>query len=386
MNKLDYKSSSLIRKSYEILPFQGIWTWLTGKEIHGRKQLWNSNSSEAIFWATLWTVGGSILSYYAFLNFQDHSLISFFIYIIGIIFSTSGARYIVATLIHHSVHGHLFTRKTYLNRIFCEFFSTVLLIQPYDSYKKFHVYEHHGKDFSTFMDKDLSAIYQLGFKPGKTKKQLYINLFLTLFNPKIHISYLTGRVKSNLINLPKYRLFMSIIWLSILGYVCFRNGLEFSILLVLIPYVILYQICSILHLVTEHVWLLRNLNEPVKISHYNNCLSRFCGETCPRDFSIKNWLLWAKWIFNHLFFHLPTRMLIVQGSLVCHDWHHRFGGEKRWYLYSQLRENNAKKLHDENVFDYIEVWGFHNAVDYVFEKMSDAQPVTQKNNQQYRLN
>jgi hypothetical protein len=50
----DYHHSTDIRKSYEILPLQGVWSWLTGKEILGRKPLWESNSSELIFWSVLW--------------------------------------------------------------------------------------------------------------------------------------------------------------------------------------------------------------------------------------------------------------------------------------------------------------------------------------------
>lgn len=41
--KKDYHQSTEIRKSYEILPLQGIWSWLTGKEQLGRKPLWESN-------------------------------------------------------------------------------------------------------------------------------------------------------------------------------------------------------------------------------------------------------------------------------------------------------------------------------------------------------
>lgn len=37
--KKDYHQSTEIRNSYEILPLQGIWSWLTGKEKLGLKHL-----------------------------------------------------------------------------------------------------------------------------------------------------------------------------------------------------------------------------------------------------------------------------------------------------------------------------------------------------------
>lgn len=109
-------------------------------------------------------------------------------YLLGALFSTSGARYIVATIIHHGVHGHLYKSQS-VNRVLCEILSTLLIVQPYDSYRQFHVYEHHGREFSTLEDKDLAAIYQLGFRPGTPKRDLYTRLVGTLLSPKFHLFF-----------------------------------------------------------------------------------------------------------------------------------------------------------------------------------------------------
>ncbi|MFM1664292.1 hypothetical protein [Aeromonas salmonicida] len=63
--KKDYHQSTEIRNSYEILPLQGIWSWLTGKEQLGRKTPWESNSSELIVWSLLWVVIGLWLTHLA---------------------------------------------------------------------------------------------------------------------------------------------------------------------------------------------------------------------------------------------------------------------------------------------------------------------------------
>ncbi|KRW61708.1 hypothetical protein AO726_08225 [Pseudomonas sp. TTU2014-080ASC] len=290
----------------------------------------------------------------------------------------------VATIIHHGVHGHLFKNKI-TNKIICEILSTAFIVQPYEPYRRFHVYEHHGKDFASFKDKDLSAIYKLGFTPGKTRQQLYKNLFKLLLSPTFHISYFKGRVTSNLTGIQPYRIAMSLIWMSfLLTTLTIYGALPFT-LVVIIPFVIIYQMASLLHLITEHTWLLRPADKTVRDSHIENCLARFCGSLCPNDFSSKNIWPWIKWGVAHIFYHLPCRMLIVQGSLVCHDWHHRFGSVREWYNYSTLREIDVHKQVSKSTYKYIDIWGFKNCLDYVFGKISEA-PITNTQNFEYRLN
>ncbi|MGE6177995.1 hypothetical protein [Aeromonas salmonicida] len=370
MNRMekDYHQSTEIRKSYEILPLQGIWSWLTGKEQLGRKPLWESNSSELIVWSLLWVVIGLWLTSLAV--FYAQSLSAYIVlYIAGALFSTAGARYIVATIIHHGVHGHLYQSQK-MNKALCEVLSTLLIVQPYESYRQFHVYEHHGRAFSTFEDKDLAAIYQLGFTPGKSKTELYAHLFLTLISPKFHLVFFYGRLKSNLVGVPPYRLVMTLIWWAALAGMSILLGTSATILILLLPFVVFYQMTSLLHLLTEHVWIVRGEGESVRESHINNSLARFCGEICPKSFAPKYIGHWAKWLAMHLLVHLPCRMLIVQGSLVCHDWHHRYGTVRQWYDYAKLREIHAHKLSIEERYDYHDIWGVHNALDYVFSSLS----------------
>lgn len=378
-----YHQSTEIRQSYEILPFQGVWTWLTGKELPERKALWQSSSTERVLWSLSWVVLGVTLTALAVMHIQ-HTAAQKLCWLVGALFSTSGARYIVATIIHHGVHGHLYKSQK-VNKALCEILSTLFIVQPYESYRQFHVYEHHGREFSTFEDKDLAAIYQLGFTPGKTKSALYTRLLLTLISPKFHLVFFCGRLKSNLIDVPFYRLMMTLTWFAVLGAVSCFLGIAGTLFILLLPFVVLYQMASLMHLLTEHVWLVRKEGESVRDSHINNCLARFCGSQCPPDFSPKHWARWGSWAAMHLFVHLPCRMLFVQGSLVCHDWHHRYGSVRQWYDYARLREVHAQKLAAEERYDYIDIWGVHNALDYVLSTLSTA-PEVEIDHLAYRLN
>lgn len=379
----DWEKSTSIRNTYNALPFQGVWTWLTGKEIAGRKTLWRSSSTEMICWALGWVFGGLVMMMLSLPGLSNNywSLLS---YIVGVVFCASGARYAVATIIHHGVHGHLYKSQR-LNKAVCEVLSTLFIVQPYTSYRQFHVYEHHGKKFSTVDDKDLAAIYKLGFVPGKSKSILYLNLFAKLYSPVFHLSFLYGRIKSNLMGVPLYRFAMSALWIGFLAGMAWRYGAGVFFLLVIVPLVLVYQAASLLHLLTEHVWLLRKEGETVRDSHIKNCHGRFCGAPCPSSFTIAKTPQWLAWTVAHLFYHLPVRMLVVQGSLVCHDWHHRHGSVRQWFDYAALREASAQKLFREGKYDYVDIWGLHNCLDYVFEMISASAEVDTEN-LEYRLN
>ena len=378
-----YQQSTEIRRSYEILPLQGVWTWLTGKELPDRKEMWQSNSTERVLWSLSWVVIGVVLTTLAAVYIQSAPL-QILCWLIGALFATSGARYIVATIIHHGVHGHLYKSQR-VNKALCEILSTIFIVQPYESYRQFHVYEHHGREFSTFEDKDLAAIYQLGFTPGKSKSALYARFFWTLLSPKFHLVFFYGRLKSNLLGVPFYRLAMSLVWLTSLCAIGYFAGLKITLLVLVLPFVFLYQMASLVHLLTEHVWLVRKEGESVRDSHINNCLARFCGSACPAGFAPQYWGSWSKWAVMHLLVHLPCRMLFVQGSLVCHDWHHRYGSVRQWYDYARLRETHAKKLSDEQRYDYIDIWGVPNALDYVLSSLNKEAAV-EIDHLEYRLN
>ncbi|MBD2822544.1 hypothetical protein ID852_18045 [Xenorhabdus sp. 42] len=85
-----YKESTTIRDTYRILPFQGVWTWLTGKDIPDRKPLWKSNSIEMIFWSISWMIIGTLFIYWAVTS-QISLFFSIIIYSIGVLFASSGA-------------------------------------------------------------------------------------------------------------------------------------------------------------------------------------------------------------------------------------------------------------------------------------------------------
>ncbi|MFC0398249.1 fatty acid desaturase [Paraburkholderia rhizosphaerae] len=307
--------------------------------------------------------------------------------VVTITSTVSGARYIVATIIHHGVHHAVF-RSRRANQIMCEILSTVLIVQPFDSYRKFHVHEHHGRAFSTMDDQDLAAIYTLGLTPGTPVATLKLRLAWQCISPLFHVRFLWGRVKCNLLSAPAYRVAMTVVWFAAL--IALANALSWPVFAVSIalPLTTLYQICSLLHLITEHAWVLRVAGQSVRDSHIDNSHARFCGRMLPSPqlTAAASLYAWTTWTLEHLLIHLPARLLIVQGSLIAHDWHHRSGADRRWPNAIQQREADVQKELANGACTYRDIWGVHHALHEVLQRISDAPAPEATERLRYRLN
>lgn len=381
-SRIQLEMSALIRESYTRLPFQKFWTWLTGKERAISPSSRRINPIEPVFWSlTLLVSGilGSVLILFCHLNLLWLPM--------TFLLTVSGARYIVATIIHHGVHNAVF-KTEFANRILCEILSTLIVVQPFDSYKKFHVYEHHGRDFSTLNDQDLATIYSLGLRPGIPILRMKWLLAWQCINPMFHLRFMFGRVKNNLIDVPFYRLIMSCLWFGTLAWIGTVVGPYVFIIAIIMPCTIIYQICSLLHLVTEHAWVLRQSEETVRTSHVKNSHARFCGGALPSKElrGIKRFSAWSSWWLLHFLLHLPTRMLIVQGSLVVHDWHHRSGSDRGWPNAIQKREKDLQREMACDLYTYYDMWGIHNVINDVMQRIYDAPNLNTTEELKCRLN
>lgn len=374
--------SSSIRTSYARLPCQAFWTWFTGKELAGRTASRSISTLEPLFWSLaslLGGVGGSIAVLMCPLNYAW--------LVLTMVSTVSGARYIVATIIHHGVHAAVF-RSERANRIVCEVLSTALIVQPFDSYRRFHVYEHHGKDFSTMDDQDLAAIYTLGLRPGVPVARLKLTLAWQCMNPLFHLRFLFGRIKCNLVSVPPYRFAMTVVWFAVLSAVVVVLDVSVFIISIALPLTVLYQICSLLHLVTEHAWVLRGAGQSVRDSHVGNSHARLCGSMLPASELTGFALLraWTVWTLAHLLIHLPARLLIVQGSLIAHDWHHRAGADRGWPNAIQKREADLQRELADGLCTYRDIWGIHHAIGEVLQRISAGPTPQTTEGLRYRLN
>jgi hypothetical protein len=144
----------------------------------------------------------------------------------------------------------------------------------------------------------------------------------------------------------------------------------------------------LLHLLTEHAWLLRTGDETVRQSHVRNSHARFCGGELPSEDlrGLARLRSWSVWWAQHLLVHLPARLLIVQGSLIVHDWHHRAGNNRNWTQAIQLREADVQREAAQGLYTYTDIWGLGNVLDDILVRISQGPELSSQPKLSYRLN
>jgi len=79
-------------------------------------------------------------------------------------------------------------------------------------------------------------------------------------------------------------------------------------------------------------------------------------------------------------------MLIVQGSLVVHDWHHRAGADRGWPNAIQKREADLQRELASGLCTYHDLWGISNVLNEVMTRISGAQDPESLTGVKFRLN
>lgn len=349
--------SYLIRESYRKLPAQWFWTWMTGKELHDRLDTHVTTPTDILLEA-FWMLGGGMLGcYWAWMN-APLLVPVFWILTVG------GVRNLVATVAHSAVHELMF-KTVFMNRLAAEVIGVTLFTQGFKSYRADHMYSHHSHNFGTFKDRDGNAIYQVGFRPGKTRSQLWQTLGLLLISPKFHFVFLKARFKENFLTDKKLRTLAATLWWIAMAGIAWQIGFGLFAVIYLIPVMIIYQMSSIMQLLIEHFWLGRLPDDSTGVTHAKLSIGRFCGSMAPETGNLGDW---SRWWLAQFFYHLPTRIFVLQGAFPAHDWHHRHGGSKMWA--NSVREREKDILAMTNAEPYQDYWGYINIVNAVFDRIA----------------
>lgn len=143
---------------------QAILTWMTGKPYRGQKPLFHQTPLTQ-FVTALFSLFDSVAVSWAIVA---HSSPIYWLFLpISWLFTVGGARKMQVCIYHQAVHYNVSGNKI-ADRILGELISTILLIQDFESYRRDHMEDHHGKNFGTPKDPDVEFLLELGFRPGMT--------------------------------------------------------------------------------------------------------------------------------------------------------------------------------------------------------------------------
>lgn len=369
-------------------PIQWFLTWLTGKPLEGQSPLIRRTNLSHFFTAYLWLFAGITLATYAYMNAQ------YWLVPCGWLLTVSGARKIIPTINHYCVHGDLLPpwlrdRFNWLHPYIADFNSSVLFLQDFKAYKEEHLSHHKISVVASIIDPDMAFMWQLGFKPGMSKQELWKVLINNIVNPvsKLHRLFFATRIKTTFRRSTWFRCMVQLITVSLLVLFALITSPLTVIASVIIPMSFFYHAASLLQFASEHLWmkdakddgLLTKKGSQKSLIARSKMLTnaRFCGEPLminDQDSGITKFRKWSLWLARMTFIHLPTRLFVLSGDLVVHDWHHRCGFGADWANAFYARAAMCEKLKDTD-HPLTEVWGLKNALDLVFENLSKMEEI-----------
>lgn len=249
---------------------------------------------------------------------------------------------------------------------------TIFLILPsFRSYAKDHHNHHHGADkeytdacqHGEPSDPDLNFLYELGFRTGIPRTDLWKRLKSMIYSPFFHYLFLKKRIVGRFAPSLGWRSLLAvIIWGIVLCFLIWTNSLALFVIIWVIPVIILYQISALLQFTCEHSWVYQGQAQSAE----RYTFGRFCGESPPPNNSPVR--TWTKWWIRMLLIHLPSRAFVLVEDLPNHDWHHKepFVDAIQWRNSGIVREIYI----EETGAELSEVWGLYNCIDHVFIEMS----------------
>ncbi len=354
---------------------QWVITLITGCPYEGQKAMFRKSSGFAFGLALSMLVGGYTLSGLGIsLGWQGIWLIP-----IGWAFVTGGGRALQTSIMHACIHAQ-FTGNRKADMLIGDAISVILCITNAVAYFHSHCGIHHSPSkVATVEDDDLIFLLAFGFKPGMTKKQLWNNYWKTLISPYFHWVFLQTRFKSNFINAKPWRIVASVIWwVAVLALIYFTSTWLWFLLGGVFPLTIIYHCSAISQFLSEHLWLYNTDNHGL-VEHLTKkeqmlrskviSPARFFGEAPPVQGA--NAGQWVVWTFRMLFIHLPLRVAVIPTpDLVWHPIHHSKSNSD-WRNVDFQSLEWVKNKPDE----YIPIWGLSNAIDLVFDTMSQKEPL-----------
>lgn len=366
-----------IRESYERFPrlTSRFWTWLTGKPAQGQSAAWIVTPL-AFAAAALCTFAAGIgLSGFALQGDGGWRWVGL---VAGWGLTVNGARRMVSTVIHQCIHGR-FSDHHWVDNLVADAFALLTLTETPIQYRREHFVLHHRDDvFTTSADPAAAFLRAIGVVPGVTVRRLWQRLLVALVSPRFHLRFLAARLISNLAtgSILRRSIFVgSVTALALLAILVPDFGRVLA-LAYLLPVTILYHDSVLLEFVSEHAWFApRTLDRPSRHVHATHSWGRFCGRRLPGPELSRGrqMVSWAIWLAEHLFYHLPVRVLVLPGDLPQHDFHHRNPATRAWTQAAYARELEHLRL-DPAWPAYQEFWGLHAAINHVFAQLA-SQPI-----------
>ncbi|MDP5220814.1 hypothetical protein Q5Y75_26870 [Ruegeria sp. 2205SS24-7] len=260
-----------------------------------------------------------------------------------------------------------------------ELATAVSLVQNEEDYRGAHDRHHDPKSFTTLQDDDARDVLDAGFAPGKSVAAYWRQYWWNWISPRFHARQLIARFKSNFVTARPARKIMAVLSLSVLASLALVMPLHAWIFAILVPWTWGYHIAGLSQVLNRHAWLQSAEGAKTIEAYAERTWGRFNGVPLPVEGLRGGAYLkaWTLWLIEMLFVEAPVRAASWSPDLQAHDYHHLewYGPEEfvdDWTTMPARRQSAIDRGADLYCMRDRELWGWRNAMNHGFEKLSQA--------------
>lgn len=269
-----------------------------------------------------------------------------------------------------------------LNDFIGELATAISLVQNEEDYGEAHDRHHDPKTFTTLGDDDARDVLNAGFAPGQPVESYWRRYWLNWVSPRFHGNQLMARFRSNFVTARPARKIMAALSMLGLGSLAFVMPLHAWIFAILLPWTWGYHMAGLTQVLNRHAWMQSTEGAGSTEDYAARNWGRFSGVPLPRE-GLRGTAFvkaWTAWVLEVMFIELPVRTASWSEDLQAHDYHHLewFGPEEfvdDWTSMAARRQSAIDRGMDPFRMQDRELWGWRNAMNHAFEKLSKAAPL-----------
>ncbi|MFN6268493.1 MAG: fatty acid desaturase [Alphaproteobacteria bacterium] len=357
-----------VRATYAHLPFQALWTWITGKSLWDReprrpRQTWLTEWQlcSQVLWSWSVVIACVIAGSYAFhSSWPIWAKIA--VYVPVWILVTNRTRGLLHTF-HYTNHGASIENMRRARWLGTLFMSIPILHTSWRNYHQIHAEVHHAtNDLCTDRDPDQQFMTQHGFHRGMPEWEYWSRLVYAPFLPKNVWADFRFRLEQNFLKATPLEIGMRVAYWAVF----FALAIHFDVLLELglfffLPLILLTQHSSWLQHITEHLWfpvVPEGTSRFVKVGSLT--WGRFLGRPHPgKGSGVVHMLKLVRWWALVFLVDIPLRLYSFMQDLPSHDFHHR---SPRVNFWSIARERAAAEGRVSKYGPMTETWGLFESL------------------------
>jgi hypothetical protein len=204
-----------------------------------------------------------------------------------------------------------------------EFCAIVAVTTPFVRYMRNHGRHHRLHLLGTVFEPDGAYLAQEGFVRGMAAGSFDRRLVLTLLNPAWYAAMAAERVTTSLTFGSPLRRVLATGWLAGLVGAALAMPLPMWLMAIGLPWLVLFPAASLLQVITEH---------PYGDRHGAQDFAGYAARTWdripwtlvpsgPASFS-SGLRAWARWTLRTVLVHIPSRLAVLDTTMVWHRYHH----------------------------------------------------------------